>query len=112
MTSIFNEKISNIDFFNFLKIYCNFEKNFYIFDTNIYKKYIYEKENLKLFINNLKTLYKTKYLFYLNRDLTFNNFSTILRHICKSNNIDYHKKIQYYKNSYNIIYYINYINYN
>jgi hypothetical protein len=107
MSNIFNKNLPIIDFYNFLKIYCNFENNFYIFDSNIYKKYVYEENFLQNFINNLKTLYKKKNLFYLNRDLNFNNFSTILRHICKSNNIDYHKKIQYYKNSYNIIYYIN-----
>ena len=112
MSNIFNQKMSNIDFYNFLKMYCNFEKNYYIFDSNIYKKYVYEEKFLQDFINNLKTLYKPKNLFYLNRELNFNNFSTILRHICKCNNIDYYKKIQYYKNSYNIIYYINYNNTN
>ena len=63
MNNIFNEKISNIDFYNFLKIYCKFENNFYVFDTNIYKKYMYEKTMLENFINYLKTLYKKKIYF-------------------------------------------------
>ena len=38
--------------------------------------------------------------------MSYNNLMTIIRQLCKINNIKYYSKIKYDKNKYSIIYYI------
>ena len=103
--SIFKEDISNEILYNFLKIYCILENNYYVFDNLIYKKYEYNNQ-IDLFKDMLKEKYKDSKKFYLERVNNFNNLLTIIRQLCKKNNIKYRNKIKYDKNKYNIIYYI------
>lgn len=103
--SIFKEDISNNILYDFLKIYCNIENNFYIFDKLIYKKYEYNNQ-IDLLKEKLKEKYKISKQFYLKRENNYNNLLTIIRHLCKKNNINYKSKIKYDKNKYSIIYYI------
>ena len=102
---IFNSDISNNILFDFLNIYCSIENNHYIFDKLSYKKYEYN-DLISEFLNTLKSYYKPAKLYYLERELTYNNLFTIIRQICKFNSISYQSKIKYDKNKYNIIYYI------
>ena len=55
---------------------------------------------------NLKPYYKPSKQHYLTRPPKYNYFTTLIRHICKSNNIMYSSKIKYDKSKYEIIYYI------
>ena len=103
--SIFKEHISNDILYEFLKIHCIIENNFYIFDKLIYKKYEYNNQ-IDILKEKLKEKYKTSKLFYLKRENNYNNLLTIIRHLCKTNNISYKSKIKYDKNKYSIIYYI------
>jgi hypothetical protein len=102
---MFKEDISNDILYNFLKIHCRLENNFYILDKLVYKKYEYNKQ-IDLLKDNLKEMYKNCKKFYLERENNYNNLLTIIRHLCKKNNINYTRKINYDKNKYNIIYYI------
>ena len=43
---------------------------------------------------------------YLDKKLTYNSFTTILRQICNYNKITYTSQIKYDKSSYEITYYI------
>lgn len=103
--SIFKEDISNEILYNFLKIYCILENNYYVLDNLIYKKYEYNNK-IDLLKDKLKEKYKDSKKFYLERINNFNNLLTIIRQLCKNNNIKYRNKIKYDKNKYNIIYYI------
>ena len=103
--SIFKEDISNGILYDFLKIHCTLENNFYILDKLFYKKYEYNNQ-IDLLKNKLKEKYKNSKKFYLERENNYNNLLTIIRHLCKKNNINYQSKIKYDKNKYNIIYYI------
>ena len=103
--SIFQKDLSNNILYDFLNIYCTIENEYYIINKLIYKKYEYNNI-IRKFLEDLKEFYKESKQFYLNRDINYNNFLTILRHICKNNNINYYSKIKYDKNKYNIIYYI------
>lgn len=110
MSNIFISDFSNNILYDFLNYYCIIENNHYIFNNLIYKKYAYQKEYLNNFLDALKKLYKKQKKFYLERDVTYNNILTIIRHICKYKSINYFSKIIYDKNSYVIIYNIEYIN--
>lgn len=55
---------------------------------------------------NLKPFYKPSKQYYLTRPAKYNYFTTLIRHICKTNKIMYSSKIKYDKSNYEIIYYI------
>tara|TARA_B100000424_G_C22913054_1_gene485778 strand:+ start:516 stop:842 length:327 start_codon:yes stop_codon:yes gene_type:complete len=103
--SIFKEEVHSKILYDFLKIHCILENNFYILDKLVYKKYEYNNQ-IDLLKDNLKEKYKKSKKFYLERENNYNNLLTIIRHLCKNNNINYSSKIKYDKNKYNIIYYI------
>lgn len=102
---IFENKIENKILYDFLKIYCNLENNYYVIDKIIYKKYEYNNQ-IQTFYDKIKLSYKPSKKFYLEREINFNNLLTIIRQICKYNKIEYYNKIKYDKNNYYIIYYI------
>lgn len=101
---IFKKK-PHIDlFYNFIKN-ARFENNYYISDYNFFKK-ITHNNTLSLLINELKLYYHKSKQFYLNKDFTYSNYNTILRHLCRELNINIFYKILYNKSKHNIIYYI------
>ena len=105
--NIFNQDFSNNILYNFLKLFSNIENNYYIINTNCYKKYVFnDYQYINNFINSIKPYYKKHNLFYIQRVLNYNNLMTIIRHICKFKNIPYRNIIKYDKSKYEIIYYI------
>ena len=94
-----NDMSTNI-LYDFLDIGTNVINNYYIFNKEIYKKYIYS------FCKLLKKYYKKSKYFYLERDMNFIKFVTIIRQLCNYLNIEYKTSTKYDKNTYNIIYYI------
>jgi hypothetical protein len=89
----------------------NFTKNdeYYLLDVFIFKKCKFNN-TIDDFIISLKPYYKTNKLFYLERNMIFKNFVTIIRQLCKIHNIKYTTNIQYTNNSY-IIQYCIFIDY-
>lgn len=105
--NIFNQDFSNNILYNFLNIFCIIENNYYIVNVNCYKKSIFNNDNnIKNFINCIKPYYKKQKLFYIEREMSYNNLMTLIRHICKFKNIPYRNIIKYDKSKYEIIYYI------
>ena len=90
---------------NLLKIICIKQNNYYIIDKISFKKAQYENL-LEKFFFSLKEYYFNSKHFYLDRKITYPSFVTIIRHICKNNNISYISKIIYNKSSYEIHYFI------
>lgn len=102
---IFKKDVSNNVLFDFLETYCSIEKEYFLLDKLIFKQYEYN--NLVIdFYNTIKDNYKEGKRYYLDRSISYNNFLTIIRQICKNNNIPYYSKIKYDNNKYYIIYYI------
>ena len=81
------------------------QNNYYIINKISFKKAEYEKL-LENFFESLKKYYFVSKHFYLDRKMTYSSFITIIRHICKNNNISYISKIIYNKSSYEINYFI------
>ncbi len=91
--------------FNLLDKICTKYDNYYIFNKISFKK----GEYLSLynsFTNNLLDYYYTSKQYYVKRKCNYNSLLTLIRHICKNNNISYTSKIIYDKSNYEIIYYI------
>ena len=78
--------------------------NSYIFNNDSYKKGLFN-ETIPQFIETCKAHYSPTKQHYLERKMTYNYFITILRQICKHNDIKYSSKILYDKSDYNITYY-------
>jgi hypothetical protein len=58
------------------------------------------------FCETLKHYYHLSKQFYLDRKMSYNSFTTIVRQICKNNNIMFTSQIKYNESKYNIDYLI------
>jgi hypothetical protein len=103
-TQIFKKNIPNVIFFNLLDSICMKNEKHYTFNIDSFKKGIYNESILK-FIEECKPYYHLSKRKYLEKKLTFNMFTTILRQICNYNKISYTSQIKYDKSTYSIIYY-------
>ena len=103
------EMTSTLDFDNDLlrkpKIVFSHRKELatkYIIDTEraIYNNLLTE------FYKTLKPFYFNSKQYYLEREKTYNYFTTIIRQICKKNTIPFTSNIKYCNSNYNIRYFI------
>jgi hypothetical protein len=107
MNQIIQKKVDNFE--SFVKDYFIQEKDYYIYNNEVFKKLQYESV-LKPFLDNLKIYYYKNKHYYLERwPLTFNQFNTILRQIFNKNELNVEKKVKYTRSKYQVEYYI-YIN--
>jgi hypothetical protein len=106
MTSqIFKKLIPKTLLFNLLDLICLKNEKNYIFNKNSFKKGIFDNK-IENFLNECKEYYHVSKQKYLDKKITYNTFTTVLRQICNSNKITYTSKIKYDKSSYDIIYYV------
>lgn len=105
MSNILIGDLSENILYDFLNIYFKQENNYYVINKLLFKKYEYNNL-IQSFFTSLDLYYKKNKKKYIQREVSYNNLLTVLRHICKYKNIPYYSKIQYDKNKYNIIYYI------
>ena len=77
----------------------------YIFNKDSYKKGLLDN-SLEVFLEECKPYYYASKQKYLEKKITYNSFTTILRQICNFNKITYTSQIKYFKSSYDIEYYI------
>ena len=110
-TQIFKNKIPSSILFNLLDNMCLKNDKHYILNLESFKKGVYNNK-IGEFIEECKPYYHISKHKYLDKKITFNSFTTILRQICNFNKIQYVSKIQYDKSLYNIIYYIYHNNLN
>lgn len=106
-TQIFKNKIPNDFLFNLLDEISLKNDKYYIFNIDSFKKGVF-KENITKFIQNCIPYYHISKRIYLEKKLTYNSFTTILRQICNLNKITYTSQIKYDKSKYDIVYYIFY----
>jgi len=103
---IFKADIPNELLFDFLeKVYSFKTDKYFLVDKDIFKKAQYH-EFLEPFVKSLDDYYHLSKKFYIERKLNYTRFATIIRQICKRNEIPFSSTIKYDKSSYNIIYYI------
>ena len=107
MSQIFKKSIPNNILFDLLDTICVKQNMCYVFNLDAYKKGIYN-EKFQSFLDTCKPYYHISKRKYLEKKLTYNSFTTVLRQICKFNKITYTTQIKYDKSNYDIYYYINY----
>uniref|UniRef100_A0A6C0AX48 Uncharacterized protein n=1 Tax=viral metagenome TaxID=1070528 RepID=A0A6C0AX48_9ZZZZ len=104
-SQIFKNQISKQVLFDLLDKICIKNEKCYFLNKTSYKKGEYEKLLEPFYEVILPYYYKSKQ-FYVTRKHNYSSFITIIRQICKINNIHYTSKITYSRSSYDIIYYI------
>jgi hypothetical protein len=107
VSQIFKYKIPNEILFDFLSNISIKTDKYFIVNFESYKKGIFN-ESIQAFYNTIKEYYYLSKRFYLERKNTYTNFTTVLRQICKFNEISYTSQIKYDKSNYDIIYNIFY----
>lgn len=96
---------SKIDFLNeFIINIGTIESNRVVINETNYNKAKYNGL-IQPFLLKLYPFYHTSKLFYINREITYTGFITILRQICKKNEVLYESKIKYTKSTHYLEYY-------
>jgi len=104
-SQLFKTKVPIELFTSLLELNCIRHDNYYLFNNAAFKKGLLN-ESIEAFINNIKDFYYLSKQKYLTNKRSYNMFTTIIRQICKSNNIAFNSKILYDKSKYEIVYYI------
>ena len=104
-TQIFKNQIPTSMLFDLLDKICLKNEKHYTFNSDSFKKGIYN-EDIQKFIEVCKPYYHISKRKYLEKKITYKSFTTILRQICNHNNITYTSQIKYDKSTYDIMYYI------
>ena len=105
-TQIFKKVIPLDIIEEFIKENCIVEKNEYIFNKYCFKKALLN-DKINIFLKTIIPYYHESKKYYVERELTYIRFATILRQICKTHNILIVSKIKYYNSTYENIYFIN-----
>ena len=104
MTSqIFKSNVPKETLIILLDNICNKNNNYYILNKTSYNKAKF-LDLLEEFCNNILKHYHESKKKYVTRKLTYTSFLTIIRQICRINNINYSSKIQHNKSTYDIVY--------
>lgn len=107
MNQVFRKPVPESVLFDLLEIISLKTDKYYLIDMNSYKKFMFHKMN-EDFVEKMKEYYHASKMFYATREMTYNSFVNIIRHICKSANIGYTSQIKYNESNYNINYLIYY----
>ncbi len=104
-SQVFKERVPVYLLFDLLTEICQEQDNRLQLSKISFQKAKYHNL-LDSFIDKLTPYYHISKLYYISRNLDYNKFTTIVRQICRINNISYTSKICYNKSTYDILYYI------
>lgn len=100
---IFRKFIPPTILFPLLEEICLKTDKYYLIDNNAYRKMMYKELNVA-FCDEIREYYHSSKQFYVDRKMTYNSFTNIVRQICKTNNIMFTSQIRYNESKYNIDY--------
>ena len=110
---LLNNSIPNELFYGFIEKIAHKmpNSNYYVVDLSAYKKATYcdndqDDSLLQQFCNDLMPYYCKDKQFFLTRKMSCNSLNTILRQVCRHNNIECKTNRKYDKSKTQIVYYI------
>jgi hypothetical protein len=104
-SQIFKQSLPRDILLNLLNNIAIKTNNCYVINNNVYKKGVFNGI-IASFINECMPYYHLSKRKYLEKKLTYNSFTTIIRQICNFNKITYTSTIKYENSKYDIVYYI------
>lgn len=102
-SQIFKNPVPNENFTELLDKICQKIDNYYLFNFIAFKKGMFTQD-IPVFLEFCTPYYYLSKRKYLERKMTYSNFTTILRQICNFNKIAYTSNIKYDKSTYDIEY--------
>ena len=102
---IFKNIIPKQKLYDLLELICVKNEKNYALNKDSFKKGVFNNK-INEFLEQCKEFYHLSKQKYIEKNVTYNSFTTIIRQICNSNKIIYTSKIKYINSSYDIIYYI------
>jgi len=105
LNNIFRKNVPKELLFDFLDKVCLKTDKYYYIDMNSYKKMIFNNYHQE-FCESLKEYYHLGKQMYIERKMTYNSFTNIIRQICKNCIIMYTSQIKYNESKYNIDYFV------
>lgn len=102
---IFKTPVPNELLFELLENIAFKTNKYYLLNNDSYKKGMFN-ETIPNFIKLCVQYYHSSKLKYVEKPLTYTSFITIIRQICRFNNIKYNSKIKYTKSTYDIVYFV------
>ena len=102
-TQIFKKNVPNEILFTLLDSICAKNEKYYVLNSEAFKRGVFQ-ESIQKFLTDCNKYYHISKKKYLEKKLTYNSFTTVLRQICNFNNITYTSQIKYDKSNYDIIY--------
>jgi hypothetical protein len=100
---IFRKPVPSSLLFELLDQICLKTDKYYLIDPNSYRKFIYNNLHNKL-ADDLVEYYHVSKQFYVQRKMTYNSFTNVVRQVCKSANIMFASQIKYNESKYSIDY--------
>lgn len=104
-TQIFKKIYPKDDLIKFIEKFAYNNSKYYIINKSYYKRAIF-LDIIDEFIDIITPYYHISKRKYIENVNNYTKFITIIRHLCKSNDINYVSKILYNKGTYDINYYI------
>ena len=104
-SQIFKKPVPIKILFDLLDTICLKTNKYYLIDENAYKNILFNELHTKLF-EELTEYYFLSKQFYINRKMSYNSFTNIIRQICKNNNVMFTSQIKYNESKYIIEYLI------
>ena len=102
---IFKKNVPTEMLFTLFDSICAKNDKYYILNSEAFKRGLFQ-ESISNLLSECNKYYHISKKKYLERKLTYNTFTTVLRQICKFNSITYTSQIKYDKSNYDIFYYI------
>ena len=84
---------------------CEVENDQYVINNASFKKGNMFN-HIDDFCSKIEEYYYDSKKFYIQRKMTYKYFLTVIRQLCKINNIEYETQTKYNKSTYEIVYYI------
>lgn len=105
LKQIFRKNVPPELLFGLLEQICLKTDKYYFIDINAFRKMIFHNLH-EPFLEALSEYYHISKKFYIERRITYNSFTNIIRQICKSNAVMFSSQIKYNESKYNIDYFV------
>ena len=102
-SQIFKKIYPKKEFIDLLKTYCDNYDNHLLFSKSSFKKMKLDNKCQELFDILLPYYHKSKQ-YYVTRNPIYKHFITVVKQVCKINNIPYDSNISYSKSTYELKY--------
>ena len=105
LKQIFRKNVPPELLFGVLEQICLKTDKYYFIDINAFRKMLFHNLH-EPFLETLSEYYHISKRFYIERKITYNSFTNIIRQICKSNAVMFSSQIKYNESKYNIDYFV------